>query len=396
MKLRLPLLLTAGFRLFFLAAAMSASASMAAWVLWLGLHDLGTGIRSPTFSMAPHQWHGHELVFGYGAAVMAGFFLTAVPGWTGTKAASARYLGAIGSIWLLGRASIWFSGFLPASMVAAADLAFLPGLCIPLAIDLWRAGKPQNFALLGLPALVMLANILVHLEWCGVSGDTARPGLWLGILAISALISVIGGRVTPAFTRNALIRGGHTEGLPASSPMLDRTGIGLAVLIGPMVVVGLPDALLGLTAMAAGIANAGRLARWRPFAAIRDPLLLALHLGFSMLILGYFVLAVSWLGGPIHPASAIHMLAAGAIGGMSMAMMTRAPLGHTGRPLRAGRAAILAYGLIAMAAIVRAFGTAFVPGHYFEVMYAAGIAWVGAFLLYLVSYWKVLTGPSAD
>lgn len=333
------------------------------------------------------------MIFGYVVVVLAGFFLTAVPNWTGEPEAKSKYVMWVAALWLSGRVAVWFSALLPDVLVALLDLAFLPILSVRLAFNLFKRPKMQNTALLGLLALIFAANLLVHIEWIGLARDTAQRGLWLGLFATCAFIAVIGGRVVPAFTRNVMVRQGVSEGLPLTRHFANRASVVSTVALGPLYALGVPELVLGTIAGAAAISNGWRLKGWRSMSTKGDSLLWALHLGFALLVLGYALLAISWLTGLIGPVSAMHALSMGAVGGMTIAMMTRAPLGHTGRPLRAGRAATASYILILLAMIVRVGGAEWLPDFYQSVILISGLVWVLAFALYIFAYWPVLTGP---
>ena len=393
MTSRVPLVLTAGFRFFFLAAALCAVAAMTAWMAWIGIHSINAAIAEPTIAAAPHIWHGHEMIFGYAVAVIAGFFLTAVPSWTGEPEARWMFVAVAAALWLAGRIGVWLSAWIDPWLVAVVDLGFLLLLSHRLARNLIRRPKPQNVALLGVLALVFAGNVLVHLEWVGLSDDTAARGLWLALLAICALIAVIGGRVTPTFTRNVMLRRGAEQNLPVSRALFERAGIVSAVLLGPVTAADAPEWLLGSLALAAALANGARLAGWRSRASLSEPILWALHLGFAMLVLGYALMALSWLTGWLHPIAAMHGLAIGAVGAMTMAMMTRAPLGHTGRALKVKPVIAVAYLLIPAAMAVRIVGPETIPRFYNEAVLVAGAFWLCAYAIYLVVYWSVLTGP---
>jgi uncharacterized protein involved in response to NO len=389
-----PLVLTAGFRFFFLSAGLFAVVSMAAWLAWLGLHAGGAAIPAPTISVAPHLWHGHEMIFGYAVAVLAGFFLTAVPSWTGAPAAPAIFVSVTGTVWLAGRLAVWFSAWLDPFVVALIDLAFLPPLMVRIGLNLRRRPQPHNVVLLGLLTMILAGNLLVHLEWTGLTTDTAGAGLRLGLLTIAALIAIIGGRIIPGFTKNALVRRGVTDNLPVNHGALSKGGIVTAVLLAPAVAAGLPDAVLGALALAAALLNGARLAGWRWRDTLGEPILWSLHLGFVLLVLGYGVLAASFLTGWPHEVAALHATGAGAVGCMTLAMMSRAALGHTGRALTVSRGTALAYLAIAAAALIRAFGVALAPGLYNHVMMISGGLWVTGFALFVVAYWPILTGPN--
>ncbi|MCB1481429.1 MAG: NnrS family protein [Rhodobiaceae bacterium] len=393
MSARVPLVLTGGFRLFFTAAAITAIGAMTAWMGWIGILATDIVISEPSFAVAPQYWHSHEMIFGYAVAVIAGFFLTAVPNWTGEKEARWVFVSIVGGIWLAGRIAVWFSAWIDPVIVAALDLAFLPLLSWRLASNLIKRPKPQNVALLGLLGLIFAGNVMIHMEWAGLTDDTARRGLWLALFAICALIAVIGGRITPAFTRNVMLRNGIENGLPVSRAVFERSGIISALILGPAYACGAPEWLLGSIALVAAVTNGARIAGWRSRATFSSPILWALHLGFAMLVFGYALLAASWLTGWPHPVAAMHGLAIGAIGGMPMAMMTRAPLGHTGRALTVRPAIAVAYLLIPLAMVIRVFGTGVFPQFYNWVILLSGAIWVVTYAIYIFIYWPVLTGP---
>ncbi|MDT8345753.1 MAG: NnrS family protein, partial [Thermohalobaculum sp.] len=235
-------------------------------------------------------------------------------------------------------------------------------------------------------------NLTMHLEWTGLIADGAGPGLRAGLLGVAATIAVIGGRVAPAFTRNAMTRAGVETGLPATPVWLDRLGIGTAILLPLLVLAGAPDGALAAVALACGAAQAGRLAGWRTRWTLRQPILWSLHLGFAMLGAGYLVLGLGWAGVTSEIAG-LHLLGIGAVGGMTLAVMSRASLGHTGRPLVAPRATAVAYGLIAAAALVRVAGSTLALDWYTLSVFASGALWITAFGLFVADFWALLTAP---
>ena len=388
-----PTVFSAGFRFFFLFAGLFAIVSMLGWLAWLGIHAAGGSLATSTIAVAPHLWHAHEMIFGYAVAVVAGFFLTAVPSWTNTRPARIVFISSVGGLWLAGRVAVWFGAFIPAGLVAAIDIAFLPVLTIRLALQMRSNPQPRNLIVVALLGIVTFGNLLVHLEWAGITEDTAFGGLRLGLFTIAGLISIIGGRVVPAFTRNALLRRGEERDLPRSQRLPERLGIGAALAFALAVAVPAPDWLVGTLAGLAGLGNAIRLSGWRAAATLSEPILWSLHLAFAMLSLGYLVLAMAYLFGFPHEIAALHLVAIGAIGGMTLAMMTRASLGHTGRPLVVARPVGWAYGAIALAAVVRGFGAELAPSFYYEVMFVSGALWIAGFIVFAIVYWPILTRP---
>jgi uncharacterized protein involved in response to NO len=387
----LRLLFSAGMRVFFLAAGIYAVLAMAVWEVWLVAFALGGETLALPFAPPPQHWHAHEMIFGYACAVLGGFFLTAVPSWTGEKSARAAALSLLAALWLAGRLAVWWSGSIDPWLVAALDLSFLPVLAAKIALQLFRRPKPQNVMFLGLLALLWTGNLLVHLDWTGLAPGLAGRGLRMGLMTVAATIAVIGGRVIPAFTRNAMLRDGRETGLPTSRSWSERAGIASAILLPACIGLGVPEAALALVALTAGLAQALRLAGWRGAWTRGQPILWSLHLAFAMLALGYLALAAAWAG-LIGEADALHVTAIGAIGGMTLAMMTRAALGHTGRPLVVPRPIAWAYGLVALAALLRSLGAEAEPGWSDWAVLASGALWLLAFALFVAVYWPVLTG----
>lgn len=382
-------LFSEGYRVFFLSAALYALVVMVIWTGWLGIHAAG-GYADLPIAMAPQLWHGHELVFGFGSAALGGFFLTAVPNWTGAKAAPTRFIAMAASLWLLGRLAMWASGSLPAPVVALADLAFVPLLAAKIATQLLKRPKPQNMMFLALLVLIWLANLYTHLEFLGLT-DTAAQGLRAGLFALVAMIAVLGGRVTPAFTRNAMLREGRETGLPISHRWLELAGSGLAIAL-PLASLGFaPDRLLGAIALAAGVAQLARLAGWRGGFALRQPILLALHLSFGLVGLGLIGIGLAGFGIGSEIA-ALHFLAIGGVAGMVLAMKSRASLGHSGRALIAPGPVAAAYALLPLSALLRWLAST-APDTYYPATLAAGAVWIVAFTLSTAALWPAFLGP---
>jgi uncharacterized protein involved in response to NO len=380
-------LLNEGLRIFFFAAALYAVFAMGIWEGWLGMQAATGQVPAMPFAPPPVLWHAHEMIFGYACAVLGGFFLTAVPSWTGEK--SARLLA---SLWLAGRLAVWWSGGLDPVLVAALDLAFLPLLGGKIALQLARRPKPQNVMLLGMVAMIWTGNLMVHLDWTGVWPGGAASGLRLGLLTIAATIAIIGGRVIPAFTRNAMRQAGRETGLPQSRAKAEMAGIVFAILLPLFVAAGAQDHLIAAIALMAGAAQAVRLAGWRGGWTLGQPILWSLHLAFAMLTLGYLALAAA-MAGWVSEVGALHVLGIGAVGGMTLAMMSRASLGHTGRPLVVTRPIAWAYGLIGLAALVRFVGAEAAPGWYDWAVLVSGALWLLAFTLFTAVFWPILTRP---
>jgi uncharacterized protein involved in response to NO len=386
---QIPTVLTAGFRFFFLAAGLYAVFAMFAWVGWLVAQANGGVLFSFSQGMMPYHWHAHEMIFGYTSAVMAGFFLTAVPNWTGTRDAKAFFVSLSGLLWLSGRIAVWFSGVLDPLLVAIVDLAFVPLLALNILPRLARKSQARNMVFLFLLTALFTANLLVHLEWMGWFFGTAESGVRLGIFVSAGMIAIVGGRVVPAFTRNALSRQGQTENLPQSFPPLEKAGILTAMLAALASLPFVPAIVLGILCLAAGVLNFFRLIGWKGWLTINAPILWVLHLSFLILAVGYLVYGSSLVFGGIGEIAALHLLAVGAVGCMTLAMMTRASLGHSGRPLKLSTPIVIAFVAVILAALSRTFGTLIFD--YFPVMFMAGALWIAAFSLFAVVYFPILT-----
>ncbi|MDU9005346.1 NnrS family protein [Sedimentitalea todarodis] len=381
-----------GFRVFFLAAGLFAILSGLAWGTYLGVHTTGGLVTDLPYSMAPHFWHGHEMIFGFASATIGGFLLTAVPNWTGGSSAKPYFIGFVATLWLCGRLAMWWSASLPGWLVAVADLSFLPILIAQVAWQLTKRPKPQNVLFLVFLTLFWTANLLTHLDWNGVTKGTLGAGLYGGLLTVCALISVLGGRVTPAFTRNAMRRANEPEDTwPESFPMIEKAAIPMAILLPIPVLAGSPDWAAPL-AIALGAMQFLRLTRWRPIWSMHQPILIALHAGLAMLGLGLILWGAAVLGIGSEVA-ALHILGIGAVGGMTLAVMSRAILGHSGRDLRASGPVALAYALIPVSAALRWGASELAGNWYLSMILLAAALWCLAFTLFVVSLWPALTGP---
>ena len=372
-----------GFRPFFLLAGAAAVVLLAAWLLFY------TGRMAPPAYYDLFTWHGHEMVFGYTAAVIAGFLLTAVRNWTGVPTPTGAPLAALALLWLAGRLVALPPWGLPGWAIASVDLAFLPALAAALARPLLQ--QPQARQVVFLPLLVALAaaNALVHLQMLGVTVATARPGLRFGVDVIVLVIAVIGGRVLPVFTQRGV--GAQPRQWPAIewAVALSTGGVAVADLLTA------PPALLGPLAAAAALAHAARLWGWYDHRIWRVPLLWVLHLGYAWLVAGFALLACACAGLAIAQP-ALHALTVGAIGVLTLGMMARVALGHSGRPLQAAPPIGLAFGLLNTAAVVRVFAAAALPAWYTQAVVAAGLLWIAAFALFTPVYAPILLRARAD
>ena len=383
-----PTILTAGFRVFFLAAAFHAIAAMAVWLGWLGVAAAGGTVAWTPFDAAPQIWHAHEMIFGFATAAIAGFILTAVPNWTGAPPAGAALVTAAAALWLAGRVAVFLSAALPAALVAAVDLAFLPFLAAIALVQLARRPKPANLMVVALLALLWSGDLLVHLDLAAMAAGDAERGLRAGLLTVAALVAIIGGRVTPAFTRNALA----PEPVPPTPGPLNAATIAAAIALPVLTLADASAALIGSTALVAGAAQALRLAGWRGLRTLRRPILWSLHLPQAMLALGWVALGLAAFDA-FDGVAALHLIGIGAAGGMILAMMGRAGLGHSGRPLVFGSGMATACALIPAAALLRAVGPFAGATLYWNAVIAAGVLWCVAFGVFVACLWTPLTTP---
>ena len=377
-----------GFRPFFLGAGLLA-ALLIPW--WAGA--LAWGLPLGT-AWPPSLWHGHEMLFGFIVAAVAGFLLTAVPSWTGERGFAGWPLILLATLWALGRAALATSSLWPVPWVAALDLLFLPGLVVLVLPPLVRAGNRNT------PLLAVLAGLWATdfaFFWGLSHGDAAfaRRALFIGIDIVLLLVTVIGGRIIPAFTSAAL----RQRGLPGTVRAWRGMTPAAVVIMIAVAVVDLwrPDSAgAGAVAAAAAIIQAARLAQWQGPRTWRLPIVWVLHLGYLWLPLGFALKALALLGGFSIGAFYLHALTIGAATTMIVAVMTRASLGHTGRPLVVARSIGYAYGLLTVAAAVRVFGPEVLPLPYTTVVVLAAALWTAAFVLFLRVYAPILLSPRAD
>ncbi len=387
----LKLIFSEGFRAFFLSAGLFAVASVGLWTLWLAAQAAGVELALPVAPM-PQHWHAHEMIFGYGAAALAGFFLTAVPNWTGARGAPHRFIATVWALWLAGRLALLLSAGLPPWVVAVADLSLVPVLAAQMTMQMIVRPRAPQMIFVGLLALFWTANLLCHLEWMGLA-DTLWQGLRAGLLTLTATIVVMGGRVTPGFTRNAMVAAGREDRLPRNPTPLAAVSIAAAIATVAGYLLALPETWPGVAALVAGAAALARVALWQGFWTRRQPILWTMHLSYALNALGLIALGLSAFGIGTEIA-ALHVLGLGGVGGMTLAIMSRASLGHAGRPLVAPRGVAVAYALMPLALLARWIASV-LPGLYYPGVLVAGGLWVAAFLLYLASLWQVWWRPRA-
>jgi len=383
----LAALWTLAFRPFFLATALWAALALAVWIL-LFLTDNALPSR-----FDPLTWHIHAMLFGFVPAAIAGFILTAVPNWTGRPPIQGTLLIGLVVLWLLGRIVCLISAVLPLWPTAAIDVAFLVALCAVVAREVVAARNWRNVMMPFPIGVLAIANLLMYLELAQVRVP-AGIGWRIALAAIIALVSAIGGRIIPAFTRNWLVAC-RAARLPAAHDRIDSAA--LASLHTGLIAWAFfsHSQLVGMVLLLAAVLNFSRLARWRGTATLREPLLAILHLGYGWLALGAALLGVSLLSSLVPEAAAIHAFTTGAISIMILAVMTRVALGHTGRPLKADRITALIYGAITLAAVTR-ISASFAGGFYFVLLVISALLWITSFLGFVWKYASILVSPRID
>lgn len=379
-----PAFLRGGFRPFFFGGAAWAVIALG---LWLVVLAGGTALPS---AFEPLAWHRHEMLFGFVGAVIAGFLLTAIPNWTGRLPIAGPPLAALFGAWILARLAMLFSAEIGAAPAAALDVGFYLVLAALAAREV-LASKNRNLPVVGLVLLFGLANAADHASVAGWIDDPDL-GVRAAILLVVTMISLIGGRIIPSFTRNWMQKNGIRERLPTQPGRFDLAVIA-ATALALIAWVAMPSSLVtgGLLAAAAAL-QAARLARWGGLRSARDPLVLILHVGYFWVPAGLALLAAHLLGAPLPRSAAIHALTAGAMGTMILAVMTRATLGHTARELRANPQTVFLFALVTLGAALRVTAPLGAVD-YTLGMEIAAIAWAGAFLIFLGAYGPILFGP---
>jgi uncharacterized protein involved in response to NO len=377
-----PALFSYGFRPFFLLAGLYSGLAILVWL------PMFYGELSAATTFAPRDWHIHEMLFGYVAAVVTGFLLTAIPNWTGRLPLQGMPLFVLVTVWFLGRVAVFTSAWIGWAAAAAVDSAFLVLVAAAAAREIAAGRNWRNLRVVAVIAVLAVANIGFHLEahFFAVADYTIRAGLG----AIVLLITLVGGRIVPSFTHNWLARAGAGR-LPASFARFDAvTAAGSAAALLLWMV--MPAALVTAVALLlAGILQAARLARWAGERTYREPLVFILHIAYAFVAIGFLLTGAGALG-MVAESAGIHAWAAGAIGTMTLAVMTRASLGHTGRALTASATTRAIYVAVVIAALAR-IAAALLPVWSEPLLELAALAWAAAFLGFGFSYMPMLCSP---
>jgi uncharacterized protein involved in response to NO len=374
-----PALFSYGFRPFFLGGAAWAALGVLLW-----LPQYYGELQLPT-AFAPLDWHIHEMLYGYLAAVIAGFLLTAIPNWTGRLPINGASLVALVGLWAAGRVAILLSAKIGAATAALVDVAFLVIFAAVALREIIAGQNWRNLRVLVVLAILILGNVVFHAE--AIVHGAADYGVRIGIGAAIALIMLVGGRIVPSFTHNWIARANPGR-LPRQFSRFDAVSIAVAAVALAAWVAAPRYALAGVLLIVAGLVHAVRLARWAGDRTVADPLVLVLHVGYAFVPAGFGLVGAAILWPAFVPGSAgMHAWTAGAIGMMTLAVMTRASLGHTGQALQAGLATQAIYLCVVVAVLAR-IAAAFVPD--IVLVHVAGLAWAAAFTGFVLVYGPLL------
>ncbi|SDK77809.1 NnrS family protein [Paracoccus chinensis] len=370
-----PVLLSYGFRPFFLGAGIWAVAAMALWIWAL------SGGPQPGGAYGAANWHMHEMLFGFASAGLAGFLMTAVPNWTGRMPVSGAPLAALAALWLAGR--LMLAVPLDALWLAlAVEALFLPVMAAVFLTQIVAGRKWRDLKVVALMALIALTNFGFHAAVLG--GGDPRLAARAAVAGFVVLILIVGGRITPSFTRNWLAKN-RRKARPTQAGRLDAMTVALSSAVLTLWVVRPDSVAVGLGGLAAAALNLLRLARWQGW-RVAEPMVLALHGGYLMVALGFAAIAAAALGGMSH-AAALHVFAIGGIGGEMLAVMTRASRSHTGADTDADLLAILSFVAIILAAVARAAADFMA---YDALVMVAGLSWLAAFGLFTLGHAHLL------
>ncbi|WP_439492058.1 NnrS family protein [Bosea sp. (in: a-proteobacteria)] len=370
-----------GFRPFFLFGSLFAAAAMLAW-----LPAYYGSVTIPT-AMAPRDWHAHEMIFGFLPAVVTGFLLTAIPNWTGRLPLQGKPLMVLCLVWASGRVAISTSSWTSLLFAALVDVSFLALVAAAATREVVAGRNWRNLRVVAVVGLLLAGNATFHAE--AILNGSAEFGIRMGVAAGVLLITLVGGRVVPSFTRNWLARQ-RPGPLPAPFGKLDAVAIGATALSLALWMAFPTNAITGSALAGAGVLQTVRLARWAGYRTWRDRLVVVLHLAYAFIPLGCLLTAAASFGW-LAPSAGIHAWTVGAVGLMVLAIMSRASLGHTGRSLVASRWVEAVYTLLLSAAVLRICAAIHpsVP----SLLFFAWLAWTGAFALFAASYWHIFTGP---
>ena len=373
-----------GFRAFFSLAGLAALTLIVFW------NALFNGSLTAEHYYPTSYWHAHEMLLGYAVAVISGFLLTAVKNWTGKPTVTFDRLAGLCLLWLYGRILPFYAGALPDALIALVDFSFLPVLAYHVSKPIIQSKQYNNLVFIGLLLLLALGNGLIHAQMLGLQESAAATGIQLVVATIIILILIIAGRVMPFFTER-----GIPGTLIIKNPLLDKLSIASALGVFALQLFDISGTLLALAALVAVAANIARLAHWYVQRIWYVPLLWVLYAGYGWIILG-FMLTVLSAYAVILPTLALHAFTLGGIGVLTLGMMARVSLGHTGRALKASNTIAVAFVLINVAALFRVLLPIAMPHWYENLIYISTLCWLAAFSLFVFVYMPLLNRARID
>lgn len=368
------------FRPFFLLAAIQAALSILAWL------PMFYGELSVSSAFAPRDWHIHEMLYGFLPAVITGFLFTAIPNWTGRLPIRGRPLAALLAVWLAGRIVVTVSANIGWAFAMLVDAAFLALIVAAATREIIVGGNWRNLPVVGLVFALLAGNVAFHVEthYEGAADVSIRVGIGVVIL----LIALIGGRIIPSFTRNWLVKFNPGR-LPVPFGRFDGAVIGCSALALVSWIAAPLNMITGIAMAMVGVLHLVRLARWAGDRTLRERLLVILHVGYVFVPLGFILNALAAFD-VLPPSAGIHAWTAGAAGTMTLAVMTRASLGHTGQALTASPAIQGIYAAVIIAALARV-AAVLLPAHD-VLLHIAACGWIAAFLGFAVAFGPLLAG----
>jgi len=376
--------LSYAFRPFFVLGGGFAVFAIFAWLITL--HGAGPPIISPL-------WHGHEMLLGFGMAAVAGFSLTAVANWTGRPAVHGAPLVWLIISWIAGRSAMLLSGSIPAVVVLVLDCLFPILLAVLLGREIIAGRSRRNYPLIAIMIAVVVLNMFYHLGAGGWLPGGDRLAIYLLIHTLLVLVTIIAGRIIPAFSANWLRQQGKTR-MPINNDSVNKLALMLTLMVGLAASFAPMQAATGVLAFTAALVHGFRLIRWKGLSVRSNPLLFVLHAAYFWLPVGYVLLGCAVFGWVFTPTAALHALTMGAIGSIVLAVTTRVGLGHTGRPLQAARATVFAYWALMLAVLIRVLGP-LSGGSYMLMIDLSAAGWMLAFGIFIWVYWPILSQPGS-
>jgi uncharacterized protein involved in response to NO len=381
-----PALLSSAFRPFYFLGAFYAVLLTSAWLgAFLGQWEV------PSVGTPLRLWHGHEMLFGFAAAIIAGIVLTALPSWAGTEEICGGRLALLVVLWLAGRLAFWAAPWLPALAPAIVDLLLFPAAFLMVAPQLARASNRLYLLLLPILLALTAANAAYHYGILAANTAFAGLGLRGAIYAIVVLYVLKGGVLAPIFTGNALREKGRGDQAPFNVE-LEMLAVGVVLLLAALDLAGAPSLWIGLAALACTLVHAARTARWKGWRLPDVPLVFVMHLGFAWLIFAFALKAMAELTGLVPEAAWVHAFTVGSLGLMMLGLMTRVSLRHTGRPLVVPGAMRVAYWIMFAAALIRLAATVHSLDDWAVAL--AAVLWGLTFAIYFALFGMALIRPS--